>query len=519
MSAPLIPISRLLATACVAVAMAGCANLDRPADDAMVKDAMAGTQVPPQWVTSAQAAAFEPAWAGFPQSGTLQALIDEALANNVDLRVAASRMQQAAHQARLAGASLLPTVGIGARAATDPTPGSAFSANGYAVLMNWEIDLWGRARAEKLAGMAGYRSSEADYAYARQSIGALTARSWLAALEASAQLALARDLQTMTGEQLKLIEYRRRIGKVGEVEVAQWSEQLAAAADVVAQRELARMQALRALELILGRYPAGVADANEPMPDSPAPLAPGLPLSLLDRRPDLVAARERLVAAYYGAEEAKAARLPTIAIFAGAGRFTKDYSGLATSMQSWVYPVGASLAWPLFDAGRRQITLELRTEQQQEALALYARAILTAMGEVENGLTGEQQLAMREQSIQRQYAESRRALALAQVQRQIGQFDDFDVLQRKRDALRVQSDLLHVRAERLVQRVNLHLALGGRFGTDEPPAAPAGASSDASTAPATAGNPRQTDPLAADPPPPGHSLSAPPLRAGYSAQD
>ncbi|MNT46577.1 Cation efflux system protein CusC precursor [compost metagenome] len=138
-------------------------------------------------------------------------------------------------------------------------------------------------------------------------------------------------------------------------------------------------------------------------------------------------------------------------------------------MQSWVFPVGASLAWPLFDAGRRQITLELRTEQQREALALYARAILTAMTEVENGLTGEQQLALRERAIQRQFSESRRALELARVQRQIGQFDDFDVLQRKRDLLRVQSDLMHVRAERLVQRVNLHLALGGRFAPDAPP--------------------------------------------------
>lgn len=461
---------RRLATVCCAMAfMAGCANLDRPEDTALYEQAMSGTHVPDQWTASTAAAAFSPQWAGFADGGTLTVLINEALANNIDLRVAASRMQQAAHQARLAGADLMPTVGIGARAATDPTPGSAFSANGYAILLNWEIDLWGRARAQKLSGEAGYRSAEADYAYARQSIGALTARSWLAALEASGQLSLAQEIEGATDEQLKLVQYRRRIGKVSEMDVAYWSEQVAAAADVVAQREQARAQALRALELILGRYPAGVVEANETIPDAPPLLPPGLPLDLLDRRPDLVAARERLVAAYFGAEEAKAARLPNISIFAGAGRFTKDYSGLATSMQSWVFPVGASLSWPLFDGGRSQVTLELRTEQQREALALYARAILTAMGEVENGLTGEQQLAQRERSIQRQYSESRRALELARVQRQIGQFDDFDVLQRKRDLLRVQGDLMHIRAQRLVQRVNLHLALGGHFVAEASP--------------------------------------------------
>jgi multidrug efflux system outer membrane protein len=91
------------------------------------------------------------------------------------------------------------------------------------------------------------------------------------------------------------------------------------------------------------------------------------------------------------------------------------------------------------------------------------------MGEVENGLTGEQQLALRERAIQRQYSESARALELAEVQRRIGQFDTFDVLQRKRDVLRVKGDLLHVRAERLVQRVNLHLALGGKFSVVDVP--------------------------------------------------
>lgn len=251
-----------------------------------------------------------------------------------------------------------------------------------------------------------------------------------------------------------------------------------------------------------------------------------MPLALLDRRPDLVAARERLVAAFFGAEEAKAARLPTIAIFAGAGRFTKDYSGLATSMQSWVFPVGASLAWPLFDAGRRQITLELRTEQQREALALYARAILGAMAEVENGLTGEQQLAMREQSLQRQYSESRRALALAQVQRQIGQFDDFDVLQRKRDAARAKRP--DARARRKAGAAREPASGAGRT-------LRVGCADDPRDASVNAKQPRRRSGRVArygcgcepapnrsacrGPPTPGHSQSAQPPHAKYSAPD
>ena len=459
---------RIAGPLCALVAgLTGCANLTPPSDESLYDSAMAGTQVPVHWAASARAAAFDPDWVGIADDGTLQSLIDAAVAHNLDLRVAASRMQQAAQQARLAGADVFPTVGVGARAASDPTPGSTFSANGYAIVVNWEIDLWGRARAEKLAGESLYRSAEADYAYARQSIGAMTAKSWVAALDATAQLALAQELEATTSQQLELVQYRRRIGKVSEMAVADWSAQRAAASDTVAQREQARWQALRALELMLGRYPAGDVQADAPLPSVPPPQGPGLPLDLLERRPDVVAARQRVLSAYFGAEEAKAARLPSIAIFAGAGRFTKDYSGLATSMQSWVFPVGGALTWPLFDAGRREVTLQLRTEQQREALALYARTILIAMAEVENGLTAEQQLALREQAIERQLSESLRSLELAQVQRQIGQLDTFDVLQRKREALQVKAELTHVRAQRLVQRVNLHLALGGRFSPED----------------------------------------------------
>lgn len=454
---------RTLVSLSGALMMAACANLNAPDKDTLYQQAMSGTNVPPQWAASTQAAAFQPDWAGFGRNSRLQELIDEALANNPDLRVAASRVRQDSYQARLAGVELLPTVGIGARAATDPTPGEAFSANGYAIMVNWEVDLWGRARAEKASGEAQYRSAQADYAYARQSLAAMTARSWLAALEANRQLALARDLQAATAGQLKLMQARQRVGKVSEQDVTVLAAQLAASADVIAQREQAREQALRALELVLGRYPAAAAQLDEAMPQAPAQLAPGLPLDLLDRRPDLTAARERLVAAYFGAEEAKAARLPSISIFAGAGRFTKDYSGLSSNMHSWIFPVGASLVWPIFDAGRRQTVLELRTEQPSEALAAYARVILGAMGEVENGLGAEQQLTLREQALERQVAEMRRALQLAQVQQRVGKVDEFDVLQRRRDMLQTESALVRVRGERLVQRVNLHLALGGRF--------------------------------------------------------
>jgi len=470
--------SRGLTALCFALCIAGCANLTPPAPDDAFNQAMQGQTLPAAWAARAARTEFQPAWLGFAKSGEVQQLIDEALARNPDLRAAASRLEQSRLQVQIASADLLPNVGFGAGYATEPTPGKSFNANGFGVVLSWEIDLWGRARAEQKGAEALYRSAQDDYAYARQSLAAAVVRAWLASAEAAQQLALARETRAATARQLSLEETRRRVGKASEQDVVLVSTRLASIDETVQQLEQSREAALRGLELLLGRYPSASVATAASLPGSPEPVAAGVPANLLERRPDILAARERFVASYFGAQEAKAARLPRVSLSAGAGRLRKDFFDFI-NVHKTVFPVGATVAWPLFDGGVLQTTFLIRTEAQQEALAGYSRAILTAMGEVENALAAEKSLSLRAATIGRQVEGYRRSVELTRVQLQVGKADEYEVLQQQLQLYRAQSTQVRLASERLVQRVNLHLALGGDFGT-----AGAAATSEAAPEPA-----------------------------------
>jgi len=155
-------------------ALGACANLTAPSKDEIYDKAMQGVAVPAAWSAAAEANPFRPEWIGFAEDGELKSLIDETLAHNPDLRVAASRLEQVRLQMRLAGAELLPSVVFGAKYSDSLQPANGLDINGFGVVLNWELDLWGRARAEKKAGEATFRSAEADYVFARQSLVATT---------------------------------------------------------------------------------------------------------------------------------------------------------------------------------------------------------------------------------------------------------------------------------------------------------------------------------------------------------
>ncbi|HEY5803000.1 MAG TPA: TolC family protein [Lysobacter sp.] len=467
---------------------AGCANLSAPAGDEIQKRALGSLVVPAQWTAAAQANAFRPEWLGFGSDGQLSQLVDEAIAHNPDLRVAGSRLEQVRLQMRLAGADLLPAVNLGAKYATSLQPANGLDINGYGVVLNWELDLWGRARAEKKAGEAAYRSAEADYVYARQSLAAMTARAWLLGIEATRQAGLATRMRDATQAQAELAAKRERIGKVSGQDVAVARARAQTFEEAAFQAEQGRQQALRTLELLVGRYPSASIAVPPELPGGLGEVPAGVPAELVDRRPDLQAARRRYEQAFFNREEARAARLPRVALNLGAGHLTSDYVQFKDGLASTVYPLGGTLLWPLFDAGRLKTQLEIRDEQQREAAADYASAILAAFGEVENALAADVLLRQRELALTRQVDALLQALDAANVQERIGKVDHYEVLERQVALDSARISLVRVSTERRTQRANLHLALGGDFGV-----------------------PSQAADLAPD-----SALSGPPLRPGGS---
>src|SRR6187431_1846068 len=204
----------------VATMVSGCA-LKAPPDTAAIKEqALPGVQVPAQWAvtTVPGVGAVVEGWLTAFNDDQLTAAVTEAIAHNADLRVGAARVEQALLHAKLAGAKLYPSVDLLARGG-GKLSGDGSGLQGGVLTVTWEVDLWGRVRYGRAASAAQAASAQADFAYARQSIAALVAKSWFLAIEAGLQADAARETIRASDELVRLAGDRVRIGVGNQEEV------------------------------------------------------------------------------------------------------------------------------------------------------------------------------------------------------------------------------------------------------------------------------------------------------------
>jgi NodT family efflux transporter outer membrane factor (OMF) lipoprotein len=446
----------------VLVAAGGCA-LKTPPDAAAIKsEALPTVTVPERWTAPGGGAeAVTDNWLATFGDPQLAAAVAEAIAHNADLRVGAARVEQALMHAKLAGARLYPSVDVLARGGAKMS-GDNSGLQGAALTLTWELDIWGRVRYGRAAAAADAMSAQADFEYARQSIAAAVARSWFLATEAGQQAELARATIRDGEELVRLTGERSRVGIGNDEDVYVARANVGTYRDTLRQIEFAREQAIRALEILIGRYPAAAATVTAELPSQPPAVPAGLPSQLLERRPDVIAAERRVAAAFNRVGEAKAARLPTIALTTGVSAISSDLF-LLKERDNPVWNLGASLLAPIYKGGALKTQVEIRTAEQRESIAAYASVGLRAFGEVENALSAETAAREREQILAQTLADNQRALDVVQVQFKVGSTDLRFVTQRHLALSSTQAALIRVRAEQRVQRVNLHLALGGSF--------------------------------------------------------
>jgi NodT family efflux transporter outer membrane factor (OMF) lipoprotein len=408
--------------------------------------------------------AIQDDWLSSFGDAQLDALVLEAMANNPDLRVAASKVQQAEQYVELAKAALRPAVNLFGTGGLNMGGGDVSSAlQGFSLGVSWEPDLWGRMRYGRNAAEATYASVQADFEFSRQSLAAMVAKSWFTASETAQQQEITDGMVQSAQALVSMAEQRQTVGVGSEQDVALARANLGTFQDSARQVRFAHDQTLRALEALLGRYPAAVLATRPDLAGLPADVPTGLPIQMLERRPDMVAAERRVAAAFNRVGEAKAARLPRVILNANAATIQSDILELQDDFDSPTAGAGAKLLVPIYQGGALQAQAEIRTLEQEEAVAQYARQALSALGDVENALSAGQALADRDQLLQRTVADTQRALDLAQTSYRIGVSDLRAVQQQQINLHGARLAWLHVRSEQLAQRVNLHLALGGSF--------------------------------------------------------
>ena len=441
---------------------AGCA-LKKPPDTAAVKaEAMPTVNVPAAWTAAGagQGAAADN-WLVTFHDDQLTAAVVEAIAHNADLRVAAARVEQALLYAKLAGAKLYPSVDVLARGG-GKLSGDNSGLKGAVVTVSWELDIWGRVRYGRAAASADAASSQADFEYARQSIAALVAKSWFLATEAGLQAEVARQTIREGEELVRLADARARIGVGNDEDIYVARASVGTYRDALREIELGREQAIRALEILLGRYPAAAAVVTPQLPAQPEAIPAGLPSELLERRPDVIAAERRVAAAFNRVGEAKAAQLPIIGLTTGVSSISSELF-LLQDRDNPVWNFGANLLAPIYRGGALRTQVKIRTAEQRQAVAAYAAVGLRAFAEVESALAAEIAAREREQILAQTLADNQRALEVVQTQFRVGSTDLRYVTQRQLALQATRSALVRMQAEQRVQRANLHLALGGSF--------------------------------------------------------
>ncbi|MHC5063095.1 MAG: efflux transporter outer membrane subunit [Planctomycetota bacterium] len=438
-----------------------------------------GFQIPEAW-SAKKTAPGEVAdeWWNLLGDDGLRVAVDEALLNNHDLQAAAARVGAASAQARFVGAELYPWLNgqldatrqrqnfIGIPAVNNTVPSSTFNNFGVSLNLSWELDLWGRISSGHAAAIADLETARADYEAARLSLIAQTSKAWFAIAEARRQLELAQETVVSFRNTSEQVRDRFERGVRPSLDLRLALTNLAAAEASVEARSEQLERALRQLEILMGRYPDGSIEQAQILPEEFPEVPAGLPSSLLERRPDLVAAERQLAAAAARRNQASAARFPRIALTGGGGRASIEFHDLNDN-DFRVWNIAGNLLAPIFEGGRLQADLDRNQALMLEAAELYSSFAQRAFSEVEIGLAIEDQLGRQEAFLREAADQSIAARDISEARYIQGLVDFLTVSDTQRSALTAESQWLELRRRRLDARIDLHLALGGGFTSEE----------------------------------------------------
>ncbi|MDP9046099.1 MAG: efflux transporter outer membrane subunit [Pseudomonadota bacterium] len=460
----------------VTLGLGGCVDLvpryERPA--APVAAAYPAELQPAAGSDAVPAAAATIEWQRFFADPRLKRLIELALQDNRDLRIAVLDIEQARAAYQVRRADELPTVGLGASATRASSGTAAGLVNVYAAglqMTSFELDFFGRVRSLGQAALAQYLATEEGRKTAQIALIGGVATTYISLLADDELLRVTRDTLQTREESFRLTRLRFDNGASSEVDLRQAEQLLETAKATLAQTQRQRSLDENALVLLLGQplppdLPAPLPLAQQQaVPDLPA----GLPADLLIRRPDVRAAEQQLVSANANIGAARAAFFPRISLTGSAGSASLQLSGLFKA-GTWALTGGANALQPIFDAGRNEANLDLAKVGKDIAVAQYEKAIQTAFREVADALAGRATLG---EQLRAQAAVSNAAQVtyrLADLRYRNGAASYFDVLDAQRTLFAAQQATVQTQALQVQNLVILYKVLGG--GWSEPAANP-----------------------------------------------
>jgi multidrug efflux system outer membrane protein len=412
-----------------------------------------------------------PEWWRLFGDPTLDELVAIARENNTDIRQAVARIEEADANLRAVNAALFPQIDLGGTAnrtafssavASPPQAGTPRVRNDLrlAVSTSFEVDFWGKLRRASEAA----RAQDLSTRYAREvvtlSIAALTTQTYFLLRSLDAQIASTRATLATRDDTLSIVRRRAESGLASDLDVRQAEGARFDAAlqfdEFKRQRELAE----HLLATLTGKLDLALAPGDITQLPQPAAPPPGLPSTLLERRPDIRQAEQDLIAANAQIGVAKAQLFPTIILTGNFGGESAALAGLFT-LPGRIWALGAGLSAPIFEGGRLTALVDVERARRQQSLVNYEKTIQTSFREVVDALTNVRQYAAIERDAQASLEAAREALRLATIRYDAGYTRFLDVLDSQRSLNISELALIRSRQNLLSANVDLMKALGG----------------------------------------------------------
>jgi multidrug efflux system outer membrane protein len=409
-------------------------------------------------------------WLDDLNSTEMSTLAREALAGSPDLQIVEARYRAARWRARGSfGGNLLPSLEVGLDGTRTETPTltdarTRTETMTSSVVASWEIDLWGRLASRALASDLSADAARQDLGDARLSVAGQSATAWVDLIEAQQLLALAQeDLQTRE-RALDLTQRRYDAGLISSLNLRTARSQVASARAFQAQAQDQLLIASRRLQEIMGRYPDGTLRAEGQLPELAPLTAAGAPEDLLERRPDVLAAEDRMRAAGFRMHEARAAMLPRLTLTGTAGLTDSGPNPSINNIDdsaNMITNLIAGITMPIFNGGALFSESRATVADRRAAAAEYVRTAIGAWREVEGTISADQSLEVREAQFAIAADEAREAQALAEREYARGVATLFELIDAYTRRIDAERGLITARAARVSNRITYHVALGG----------------------------------------------------------
>jgi multidrug efflux system outer membrane protein len=417
----------------------------------------------------------DPWWTLFGDA-TLNSLVDEALAHNTDVAIAAARVEQARAALRIANASRAPTVDVEgdvthskASSFVAPVPSADRELTTYTVqgAVGFELDFWGQYMRASQSARAQLLNSEYGREATKLSLTGDVARAYFGLIAAAEQLARGRDTLSTREESVKLEQFRLKAGESDEFTFKRAVAEAAATRVSLHQIEFEVVQRSNALAVLLGRSPKDMVDnviatdgVNLP---SAVTLPAALPSTVLERRPDVGAAEAALNASAFDIGVARAQLFPSIRLTGAYGSISPELNDLFKEpYEAW--SIAGSLLQPIFEGGRLRANVKRAYAVREERKAQYARAVQVAFQDVLNSLRGQDLIAAVRDANREQTDALQRATQLAELRYGQGDLGYLELLDVRRSFYQAQISLIAAERDALLNTVDLALAVGGGLG-------------------------------------------------------